>query len=71
MYTADWACSRYLRARKFSPQEAFGQFSDTEKWRKDNELDALYEKIDIHDYWESRNVVSWHQTGSMPLVDYG
>ena len=50
--------SRYLRARKFVPQEAFAQFKDTEIWRKDNNLDALYEKIDIQDYQEARSVVS-------------
>ncbi|CAD6572780.1 MAG: hypothetical protein ASARMPREDX12_005445 [Alectoria sarmentosa] len=31
-------------------------FKDTEIWRKDNDLDALYEKIDIHDYQEARSV---------------
>ena len=49
--------SRYLRARKFVPQDAFAQFKDTEKWRKDNNLDALYEKIEIQDYQEARSVV--------------
>ena len=49
--------SRYLRARKFVPQDAFAQFKDTEIWRKDNDLDALYEKIDIRDYQEARSVV--------------
>ena len=50
--------SRYLRARKFVPQDAFAQFKDTEIWRKENDLDALYEKIDIRDYQEARSVVS-------------
>ena len=54
--------SRYLRARKFVPQDAFAQFKDTEIWRKENDLDALYEKIDIRDYQEARSVVS----GSFP-----
>ena len=49
--------SRYLRARKFVPQDAFAQFKDTEIWRRDNDLDALYEKIDIRDYQEARSVV--------------
>lgn len=49
---------RYLRARKFVPQDAYIQFKDTEMWRKQNDLDALYEKIDIHDYLEARSVVS-------------
>lgn len=49
---------RFLRARKFSPQDAFVQFKDTEIWRRDNKLDALYENIDIQDYLEARSVVS-------------
>ncbi|KAL8788752.1 MAG: hypothetical protein Q9195_007159 [Heterodermia aff. obscurata] len=52
----DGTLVRYLRARKFVPQDAFQQFSDTEKWRKDNDLEALYEKIDVHDYQEARSV---------------
>ncbi|KAL9066009.1 MAG: hypothetical protein Q9161_007860 [Pseudevernia consocians] len=52
----DGTLIRYLRARKFLPQDAFVQFKDTEIWRKDNDLDALYEKIDIHDYQEARSV---------------
>ena len=43
------------------PADAFAQFKDTEIWRKQNDLEALYEKIDINDYWESRSVVSWKQ----------
>ncbi|KAL8725044.1 MAG: hypothetical protein Q9181_006561 [Wetmoreana brouardii] len=52
----DGTLVRYLRARKFVPQDAFVQFKDTEIWRKDNNLDALYEKIDIQDYQEARSV---------------
>lgn len=48
---------RYLRARKFLPREAYEQFKDTEIWRKDNDLEALYERIDIGDYQEARSVV--------------
>ena len=58
--------SRYLRARKFVPQDAFAQFKDTEKWRKDNNLDALYEKIEIKDYQEARSVVC--RTEDKPLI---
>ena len=47
---------RYLRARKFIPQEAFTQFKDTEDWRKENQLDKLYETIDIHEYEQSRRL---------------
>ncbi|KAL8856112.1 MAG: hypothetical protein Q9178_007237 [Gyalolechia marmorata] len=52
----DGTLVRYLRARKFVPRDAFVQFKDTEKWRTDNNLDALYEKIDIQDYQEARSV---------------
>lgn len=45
------------------PQDAFAQFKDTEIWRKENDLDALYEKIDIREYQEARSVVS----GSSPI----
>lgn len=51
------ALRRYLRARKFISQDAFAQFKDTEIWRKQNQLDALYEQIDINDYQEARSVV--------------
>lgn len=49
--------SRYLRARRFVPEDAFAQFKDTEIWRKENKLEALYENIDIKDYQEARSVV--------------
>lgn len=47
---------RYLRARKFVSQEAFGQFKDTEDWRKENKLDTLYETIDVEEYDETRRL---------------
>ena len=47
---------RYLRARKFIPQEAFGQFKDTEDWRKENQLDKLYETIDVNEYDQVRRL---------------
>ena len=47
---------RYLRARKFIPQEAFVQFKDTEDWRKDTQIDALYESIDIDEYEQTRRL---------------
>ncbi|MCJ1426075.1 hypothetical protein MMC29_003977 [Sticta canariensis] len=52
----DGTLVRYLRARKFVPQDAFVQFKDTEIWRRENKLDELYEKIDINDYQEARSV---------------
>ena len=49
--------SRYLRARKFVPQEAFTQFKDTEDWRKTNQLEELYESIDVDEYEQTRRLV--------------
>ena len=63
--------SRYLRARKFVPQDAFAQFKDTEIWRKENDLEALYEKIEIKDYQEARSVVggssSKHESSKLTI----
>ncbi|KAK4549026.1 hypothetical protein LTR36_007482 [Oleoguttula mirabilis] len=47
---------RYLRARKFVPSEAFGQFKDTEDWRKENDLDNLYATIDVDEYEQTRRL---------------
>lgn len=47
---------RYLRARKFVPSEAFAQFKDTEDWRKENEIDKLYETIDVQEYERERRL---------------
>ncbi|KAK3715534.1 hypothetical protein LTR37_007022 [Vermiconidia calcicola] len=47
---------RYLRARKFIPSEAFTQFKDTEDWRKEHQLDKLYDTIDIHEYDQTRRL---------------
>ena len=49
---------RYLRARKFLPADAFKQFKDTENWRKDNEIDTLYDTIDVAEFDETRLLVS-------------
>ncbi|KAI7554747.1 CRAL/TRIO domain-containing protein, partial [Hortaea werneckii] len=47
---------RYLRARKFNPEQAFDQLKDTEDWRKANNLDHLYETIDIDEYEQTRRL---------------
>lgn len=47
---------RYLRARKFLPQEAFNQLKDTEDWRKENQLETLYDTIDIDEYDATRRL---------------
>lgn len=38
------------------PQEAFGQFKATEDWRKENQLDKLYETIDADEYEQTRRL---------------
>ncbi|KAH7085604.1 CRAL-TRIO domain-containing protein [Paraphoma chrysanthemicola] len=47
---------RYLRARRFVPQEAFKQFKDTEDWRKENKLDLIFETIEIEEYEQTRRL---------------
>ncbi|KAF5872778.1 putative sec14 cytosolic factor protein [Botrytis fragariae] len=47
---------RFLRARRFVVLDALKQFSDTEEWRKENELDQLYETIDLEHYEETRRL---------------
>ncbi|KAF2433824.1 CRAL/TRIO domain-containing protein [Tothia fuscella] len=47
---------RYLRARKFQPEEAVKQFKATEDWRKENHLDELYNTIDVKEYDETRRL---------------
>jgi hypothetical protein len=45
-----------LRARKFLPQEAYNQLKDTEDWRKENQLDTLYDTIDVEEYEATRKL---------------
>ncbi|KAA8571284.1 hypothetical protein EYC84_000609 [Monilinia fructicola] len=47
---------RFLRARRFVVADAIQQFSATEEWRKENELDQLYETIDLEHYEETRRL---------------
>ncbi|KAL4802663.1 CRAL-TRIO domain-containing protein [Aspergillus unguis] len=47
---------RYLRARKFDVNGAWGQFKDTEDWRKENAIESLYENIDIDSYEAARRM---------------
>ena len=50
-------CRRYLRARRWVVNDAFQQFSDTEEWRKANEIDILYHTIEVDAYEQSRRLV--------------
>ncbi|KAI1740180.1 CRAL-TRIO domain-containing protein [Xylaria scruposa] len=47
---------RTLRARKFVPQDAYVQFTETEKFRNANEIEKLYDTIDIDSYEASRKL---------------
>ncbi|EFR00991.1 CRAL/TRIO domain-containing protein [Nannizzia gypsea CBS 118893] len=47
---------RFLRARRFDVNGALGQFQSTEDWRRDNEIDKLYENFDVDSYEEARKV---------------
>lgn len=54
---------RFLRARKWSVQDAYGQFKDTEEWRKANQLEVLYDTIDVDAYEKTRSLVRQDQKG--------
>lgn len=47
---------RFLRARRFDIQGAYKQFSEAEQWRKNTEVEKLYEGYDITEYDEARKV---------------
>ncbi|RSL58571.1 hypothetical protein CEP53_006087 [Fusarium sp. AF-6] len=47
---------RYLRARRWVVEDAYQQFKDTEEWRKANDLDVLYNTIDLDAYEQSRRL---------------
>ncbi|EHL00215.1 putative SEC14 cytosolic factor [Glarea lozoyensis 74030] len=48
--------TRFLRARRFVVADAYKQFQETEDWRKANEIDKLYETIDLEQYEETRRL---------------
>lgn len=48
---------RFLRARKWVVQDAYKQFKDTEEWRKANQLEVLYDTIDVDAYEKTRSLV--------------
>ncbi|KAL4866803.1 hypothetical protein BDV12DRAFT_172285 [Aspergillus spectabilis] len=47
---------RFLRARRFDVNGAWGQFKDTEDWRKENAIEALYENIEVESYDAARRM---------------
>lgn len=50
---------RYLRARKFDVNGALGQFSDTERWLKEQRVEELYEHYDVEAYERARKMVDF------------
>lgn len=53
---------RFLRARRWVIKDAYAQFKDTEEWRKANQLEVLYDTIDVDAYEQTRRLV-WHLDG--------
>ncbi|KAJ5223644.1 hypothetical protein N7468_008186 [Penicillium chermesinum] len=47
---------RFLRARRFDVEGAWGQFKDTEDWRKENKIESLYANIGIDSYEAARRM---------------
>ncbi|KAL2106936.1 hypothetical protein VUR80DRAFT_5935 [Thermomyces stellatus] len=52
----DEALLRYLRARRWVPEEALKQFRDTHEWRQANDIDTLYSTIELASYEQSRRM---------------
>ncbi|KAL5094972.1 hypothetical protein Trisim1_003580 [Trichoderma cf. simile WF8] len=52
----DQTLLRYLRARRWVVEDAFGQFKDTEEWRAANNIDTLYRTIELEAYEQSRRL---------------
>ncbi|KAH6634703.1 CRAL-TRIO domain-containing protein [Chaetomium sp. MPI-SDFR-AT-0129] len=52
----DQTLLRFLRARKWVVKDAYEQFRDTEEWRKKNQLDVLYDTIDVDAYEQTRSL---------------
>ncbi len=48
---------RFLRARRWIPEDAYTQFKDTEDWRAANDITKLYDTIDVEAYEQSRRLV--------------
>lgn len=58
---------RFLRARRFDVEGAWGQFKDTEDWRKENAIEALYANIGIDSYEAARRMVCAAAEGTVHL----
>ena len=49
-----------MRARRWVVEDAYTQFKETEDWREANDLNVLYNTIDLDAYERSRRLVSFH-----------
>ncbi|ROW02178.1 hypothetical protein VSDG_02320 [Cytospora chrysosperma] len=47
---------RYLRARRWIVDDAYKQFKETEEWRKNIQMEVLYDTIDVEAYEQSRRL---------------
>lgn len=52
----DQTLLRYLRARRWIVDDALTQFKDTEEWRAANNIDTLYQTIELEAYEQSRRL---------------
>ncbi|KAG5976070.1 hypothetical protein E4U56_002412 [Claviceps arundinis] len=52
----DQTLLRYLRARRWVPEDAYKQCKDTEDWRASNQIDTLYRTIELEAYEQSRRL---------------
>ncbi|KAK4495471.1 hypothetical protein PRZ48_013802 [Zasmidium cellare] len=48
---------RFLRARKFVPQDALKQFKSTQEWREETDLDSCYNSVDVDEFEASSKLV--------------
>lgn len=48
---------RFLRARNFDLTAAFKQFSTTCQWRREKDLDSLYENFDVEALEDSKRLL--------------
>ena len=55
--TDAFVTSRYLRARRWVPEDALKQFRETHEWREANDIDTLYHTIEVSSYEQSRRMV--------------
>lgn len=66
--------SRFLRARKFDVEGAFQQFTNTENWRREKQIDKLYAEFDVNELDHARSVYpQWtgrRTRAGLPLYEF-